>query len=102
LRQAFRDFRLDRLTGLQVLAETFSARSERLTQYLQAQAARHPYHLAVVRFTARATRLVQDTKHYQGWLLSLAGQVTVVSPSVLGEHLRELAQAAQQHFCPSP
>lgn len=128
LRQEFRDFRLDRLTGLQVLVETFSPRPERLAQYWQAQAVRHPYQLAVVRFTAQAARLVQDTKHHQGWvqeepapkggaimtlrveclrhlagwLLPLAGQLTVVSPPVLAEHLRELAQAAHHHFCPSP
>jgi predicted DNA-binding transcriptional regulator YafY len=125
LRQEFRDFRLDRIVGLQVLAEAFSSRPERLAQYWQAQAARHPYHLAVVRLTAIAARWVQDTKHHQGWvqeesapegavimtlrvgclrhlagwLLPLAEQITVVSPPALEEHLRELAQAAYQYFC---
>ncbi|MGI4742798.1 MAG: helix-turn-helix transcriptional regulator [Janthinobacterium lividum] len=127
LRQEFRDFRLDRITELRVLDQAFPSRPDALAQYWQAQAARHPYQTAVVEFRAPAARLVQDTKYLQGWvqeeptptggvrmtfrvgclrhlagwLLPLAGQLPVVAPPVLGEHLRELAQAAHQHFCPS-
>lgn len=128
LRQEFRDFRLDRIAGLRVLAETFLPRPEALVQYWQAQAARQPYQTAIVHFTAAATRLVQDSKlhhgwvqeeptpeggarmtlrvgclrHLAGWLLPLAGHVTMVSPPALAEELRELAQAAHQHFCEAP
>lgn len=124
LRQEYRDFRLDRITELQALAESFRPRPEALQQYWQVQAARQPLQTAVVQFTPTAARLVQDAKqqhgwvqeeptlagvvmtlqvgclrHLAGWLLPLAGQVAVVSPPALGEHLRELAHAAQQHFC---
>ena len=59
LRQEYRDFRLDRIAKLQILAETFTPCPEAMQQYWQAQAARQPLQTAVVQFTAAAARLVQ-------------------------------------------
>jgi predicted DNA-binding transcriptional regulator YafY len=124
LRQEFRDFRLDRITQLQVREETFPARPETLQQYWQTVAARRPKETAVVRFAAVAARQVQDVKlqygwaheqltaggdtemtfmatclHYLArWLLAFPGQATVLSPPELRHYLGELAQAAYQHF----
>lgn len=50
---------------------------------------------------ATMTWRVGCLRHLAGWLLPLAGQITVVSPPALAAHLRELAQAAHQHFCPA-
>ncbi len=125
LRQEFRDFRLDRIAQLRVLDETFAPRPETLQQYWQELAARRPQDAAVVRFGPGAVPHAQGAKQYYGWaherptadggvemtllpgclhylarwLLAYAGQVTVVSPPALQQHLRALAQAAHQHFC---
>lgn len=124
LRQAFRDFRLDRMAHLQLRDEFFAPRPETLQQYWQTQAARWPQDTAVVRFGPDAVRHVQDAKHHYGWtheqptpdggvemtflpgclhylarwLLAYAGAVTVVAPPELRQHLRALAHAAYQHF----
>lgn len=125
LRQEFRDFRLDRIEQLQVLDVAFAPRTETLQHYWQAQAARHPQELAVVRFGPAAARHVEDAKHQHGWLheettpdggavmtlrvtclrylaswlLPYAGQVRVASPPALRTHLHELARAAHEAFC---
>lgn len=124
LRQAFRDFRLDRITNLQLLSETFTPRPETLQEYWQQTAERRPQHAAIVRFSPAAAARVRDDKHHFGWthetpapdgtiemtllpgdlaylarwLLTLAGQVTVVSPPELRGHLRVLALAAYAEF----
>ncbi len=120
LRQEFRDFRLDRIAGLRVLAEQFAARPDTLQTYWAAQAARRPLLVAVVRFAPEALPHVHENKHHFGWtqevptadaglevtfrvgcldtlarwLLLFAGQVAVVSPPELRQRARALAQAA--------
>jgi predicted DNA-binding transcriptional regulator YafY len=125
LRQAFRDFRLDRIEHLSLLDETFAPRPETLQQYWAQQAERRPKETAVVRFTPEAARRAQDTKRQYGWvheqpapgggvdmtfvpgylpllaawLLPQAGTVAVVSPPELRRQLRELAERASAAFC---
>ncbi|HYE79035.1 MAG TPA: YafY family protein [bacterium] len=125
LRQEFRDFRLDRIARLQVREETFAPRPETLQLYWQQRAELRPQHAAVVRFSALAATQVHDAKHYYGWtheqpspdgsvemtllpgdlpylarwLLFFPGQVTVISPPELQRLVRDLAEAAYQHFC---
>ncbi|MGI4862811.1 MAG: helix-turn-helix transcriptional regulator [Janthinobacterium lividum] len=125
LRQEFRDFRLDRIAHQHVLDETFAPRPETLQQYWQDLAERRPSGNAVVCFAPKLARQIQDTKHQYGWtheqptasgtvemtfltgclhhlarwLLAYAGQVTVVAPPELQQHLQELAQAAHRQFC---
>lgn len=124
LRQEFRDFRLDRMTGLHPRDETFEPRPETLELYWQQLAERRPQQVAVVRFSPGAAARVREDKYHLGWthermtpegavemtllpgeltflarwLLSLAGEVTVVSPPELREHLRALARVAYAHF----
>ncbi|WP_375445176.1 helix-turn-helix transcriptional regulator [uncultured Fibrella sp.] len=72
LRQAFRNFRLDRITQLSISGEVFTARSETLQQYWVDEAARRGKEKVVVRlqpasvWTEQAQRL-HDTKHQYGW-----------------------------------
>ncbi|RYF63984.1 MAG: WYL domain-containing protein, partial [Cytophagaceae bacterium] len=72
LRQAFRNFRIDRITQLSISEEVFTARSETLQQYWVDEAARRGKEKVVVRFqpasvwTEQAQRL-HDTKHQYGW-----------------------------------
>ena len=127
LRQAFRDFRLDRIEHLHLRDEVFAPRPETLQQYWAAQAERRPEETALVRFQAEAARCAQDTKHHYGWvheqpapgggvdmtfrpgclqylaawLLPRAGTVAAVSPPELRQHLRALAQQAHDAFCPA-
>lgn len=128
LRQAFRNFRLDRIRELTISSEVFAARPETLHDYWAAEAARSGRERVVLRFEAtgpaEATQRLHDTKHQYGWvseqpqpdgrlemtllvgslpylaawLLPHAGTVAVVEPPALREHLRELAQRAHHFF----
>lgn len=129
LRQAFRNFRLDRIQQLTISDEVFTARPETLQQYWVDEANRQSKEKVVIRFQAAAVppalaQHVQDTKHQYGltheqplpdgmemtflvgslpylatWLLPCAGAVTVVEPPALRDHLRELAQRTYDFFC---
>jgi predicted DNA-binding transcriptional regulator YafY len=128
LRQAFRNFRLDRIRELAISSEVFAARPETLHQYWAAEAARSGREKVVLHWQAagasEATQRLHDTKHQYGWvseqplpdgglemtllvgslpylaawLLPHAGTVAVVEPPTLREHLRELAQRAHDFF----
>jgi predicted DNA-binding transcriptional regulator YafY len=124
LRQEYRDFRLDRITQLHLRPETFAPRPETLQLYWEQLAERRPQHVAVVRFAPAAAVRIREDKHYFGWtherptddgriemhllpgdlrflarwLLTLAGEATVIGPPELRDHLRELAQAAFEQF----
>ena len=124
LRQGFRDFRLDRIAGLQVRAEQFEPRTDTLQTYWAAKAAQRQVLTAVVQFAPEALPHLHENKHYFGWareeklpggglevtfrvgcmamlarwLLLFAGQVVVVSPPELRQQARALAQAAVLGF----
>ena len=124
LRQEFRDFRLDRIAGLQVRSAQFEPRSETLQSYWAEKAMRRQVHAAVVRFAPEALPHLHENKHHFGWtqeeatpegwlevtfrvgcldvlarwLLLFAGQVAVVAPPELRRRARELAQAAVLGF----
>ncbi|MDO7845773.1 YafY family protein [Hymenobacter sp. M29] len=72
LRQAFREFRLDRIEHLELRAETFAARPETLAHYWAAEAARRGKEKVVLRFEAAAVapdlaQQLHDTKRQYGW-----------------------------------
>ncbi|TYZ13559.1 YafY family transcriptional regulator [Hymenobacter lutimineralis] len=72
LRQTIRNFRLDRILGLELKAESFVARPDLLQQHWAAEASRRPRERVVLRFQPAALlpALVQhlhDTKHQYGW-----------------------------------
>ncbi|MBG8554304.1 helix-turn-helix transcriptional regulator [Hymenobacter guriensis] len=72
LRQTIRNFRLDRILGLEVKTEVFAARPDLLQQHWAAEASRRPRERVVLRFQPAALlpALVQhlhDTKHQYGW-----------------------------------
>lgn len=124
LRQEFRDFRLDRIAGLQVHSEQFEPRPDTLQTYWAAKAAQRQVQMAVVRFGPEALAHLHENKHHFGWaweeslpdgglevtfhvgclamlarwLLLFAGQVAVVSPPELRQQARALAQAAVRGF----
>jgi len=72
LRQAFRDFRLDRIQHLNLEAEVFVARPETLQQYWAEAAARRPKEKVVLRYHSAAVipalaQQLHATKHQYGW-----------------------------------
>ncbi|PSL31617.1 helix-turn-helix transcriptional regulator [Dyadobacter jiangsuensis] len=72
LRQAFRDFRLDRIASLTISEENFLPRSQTLQQYWDQQVKRNGKQKVVIRFDpsqlpAAQVRHFQDTKHRYGW-----------------------------------
>lgn len=72
LRQAFRDFRLDRIQHLQLKEEIFTARPETLQQYWANEAKRQSKEKVIIHFQTDAvmpalTQHLQDTKHQYGW-----------------------------------
>ncbi|QRR00050.1 helix-turn-helix transcriptional regulator [Dyadobacter sandarakinus] len=73
LRQAFRDFRLNRISSLVVTGELFAARPETLQQYWADEANRRDKEKVVIRFDPAAilpfqVRQLHDTKHHYGWV----------------------------------
>lgn len=72
LRQAFRNFRLDRIQNLSIQAEAFPARSETLAQYWAQEAIRRGrdkvvIHLQPTAVFAESVQRLHDTKHQYGW-----------------------------------
>lgn len=78
LRQAFRNFRLDRIEHVAISEEVFAARSQtgspdRLQQYWSEEAERRGKEKVVIRFqptavgSAESTQRLYDTKHQYGW-----------------------------------
>lgn len=72
MRQAFRNFRLDRIQELAIQAEAFPARSETLAQYWSQEATRRGRDKVVIHFQptavlAEPAQRLHDTKHQYGW-----------------------------------
>lgn len=73
LRQAFRNFRLDRIEHLALGEEIFEARPETLQQYWEEEANRRGKEKVVIHFqptaveSAESTQRLYDTKHQYGW-----------------------------------
>jgi len=123
LRQAVRDFRLDRIEQLILQPETFAPRSETLASYWAQQRAQSPLLEVVLHFSARGRHLVRDEKYFYGWvaerelpagaveielltptlrylahwLLYFGAEATVVTPLSLHQLIIDLAQQALAH-----
>ena len=72
MRQAFRNFRLDRIQELSIQAEAFPVRSETLAQYWAQEATRRGRDKVVIHFQptavlAEPAQRLHDTKHQYGW-----------------------------------
>ena len=72
MRQAFRNFRLDRIQDLSIRQEVFAARSETLSQYWRDESTRRGKEKVVIHFQptdvfAEAAQRLHDTKSQYGW-----------------------------------
>ncbi len=73
LRQAFRNFRLDRIQHLTLSEEVYATRPETLQHYWDDEARRRSKEKVVIRFQPAAVlpelaQHIQDTKHQYGWV----------------------------------
>jgi len=69
LREDYRDFRLDRINDLQLLAETFRRRDYRnLTEYLNRHQEDSPVHEVRLSFTRAAARFVGEQRYFFGFV----------------------------------
>lgn len=124
LRQDYRDFRLDRITRLEIRPEQFRPRPDTLETYWERKAAERELSKVVVRFGPAACRQRLGQKYYfgwaheqeaqggdldmtfwvacpddlVGWLLLFADQATVLEPYSLHEQLRARARQLYQHY----
>lgn len=74
MRQAFRNFRLDRIKNLTISQEVFAARPQALQQYWVDEANRRGKEKVVIRFQPtgvlpESVQRLHDTKHQYGWAL---------------------------------
>ena len=125
LRQDYRDFRLDRITRLEVRSEQFRPRPDTLESYWEKKAADQQLFKAVVRFGPAACRQRLGQKYWFGWaheqlaadgsldmtfwmaypddfanwLLPFADQATVLEPCSLYEQLQQRVRQLYQHYC---
>lgn len=124
LRQDLRDFRTDRIHRLRILSESYDP--DLYPHYLdftRGMAGGANANEAVIRFTKRVSRFIQDQKYYYGfvkqtdteegvemdfitphydylarWLLTFGNEVTIVSPPELQEKLFTLSRALFEHY----
>lgn len=122
----YRDFRVDRIQELKVLAERYKP-SQRLSlkKYVESEVNSIPMRQAVIRFTKRIARFTESQKYLQGWvseetsesevemtfwvislaslgrwLLSYGQFVQIVEPKELREFMVAQAQVLFQHYSP--
>lgn len=124
LRQDYRDFRLDRITRLEVRPEQFRPRPDTLETYWERKAAERQLTKAVVRFGPAACRQQLNHKYYFGWaheqpaeggcldmtfwgtcstelanwLLPFAEQATVLEPAALQAQVQDLVGRLHRHY----
>lgn len=129
LRQDYRDFRLDRITHLELRPEQFRPRPDAATldAYWQRKAADRQLAKVVVRFGPDACPQRLQHKYYFGWaheqpaeagaldmtfwvprpdellhwVLLFAEHAIVLEPADLRQHLRQLVQRLHQHYAGS-
>jgi predicted DNA-binding transcriptional regulator YafY len=123
LRQDYRDFRLDRMSKVNILSQHYHLRDKlSLEQYLQQQSQTTDARLMKVRFNQKvapytlqnryAHGFVQEEKledgvemwfmvvmesHFARWLLMYTDSVTIVEPESLKKTMRKLVEELQHH-----
>ena len=126
LREGYRDFRLDRMSKLSVLSETYRVRNRlSLAEYLERQSQTTDASLMKVRFAKSVAYLMQAQRYQFGfveerveedgtemwflvaqeeyfcrWLLMYGDAVTIVSPTRLYDTIRSLLKELTDHYRP--
>ncbi|MEO1448324.1 MAG: YafY family protein [Bacteroidota bacterium] len=124
LREAYLDFRADRIEDLVVLPSPFTKSDHiTLTDYFDQLAQTYPVHLFEIRFTAGALPFVGDFRYVMGfvdetpqgdgtvlmrflypsidgfarWILTYTDQVEIIGPEELKVHFSKLIHALVEH-----
>jgi len=123
LRNAYRDFRLDRMATLKSCGSFFTKVHPTLKDYLQEIAEERQLNTAVVSFTKESARYAQRQKFFNGfvrqidvgnrvemtfltisldglarWLLMYTNEVEIKSPPQLQQHLKFLVDDLKSHY----
>ncbi|MGA0557593.1 helix-turn-helix transcriptional regulator [Larkinella sp. VNQ87] len=124
LRQDYRDFRVDRIRKLTFSNETYSSQNLlSLPAYLERMRQTQNLTEVVIRFDKTASRYIQEAKYTYGyvseepdgdgvrirfvtecikgigrWLLMFGNSVQIISPDLLQDTMKELAQELQEHY----
>jgi len=128
LREDYRDFRLDRIDGLQLLGEQFRRRDFRnLQEYLQREPRHEALHEITVRFSDESAQFVDEQRYYFGfveeraerngvsmtflvprleyfarWLLQYTDGVEIVSGDALQPIIADLLATLATHWIGRP
>ncbi|MEK6476443.1 YafY family protein [Catalinimonas sp. 4WD22] len=124
LRQDYRDFRLDRMSKVNVLSQHYHLRDRiSLEQYLKEQSQTTDARLMKVYFDQRIARYTTQTRYAQGfiqeeknehgsemwfmvgseqyfarWLLTYTSHVCIIEPESLKQTMKKLIEELQHHF----
>lgn len=125
LREAPRDFRVDRLVKLTINEETFEADSKRISTFMKQIVQGNELSEVVVGVDKRVARFISSQKFYQGfvseevrdnciemkflvpseeyfsrWLVSLGNSVKIIEPQSLMYKMQSLAEELILHYKP--
>ncbi|MFY0594137.1 helix-turn-helix transcriptional regulator [Roseivirga sp.] len=123
LREAPRDFRVDRLVKLQMLEETFETNSKRVDSFMEEILRGNELSEVEVSIDKQVAKFISTQKYYQGfvsehndgnrirmkflvpgleyfarWLISFGNAVQVISPESLKPILLDLVDELNQHY----
>lgn len=124
LRQAFRDFRIDRIQRLTILDEHFERNHPNLTEYLNEMAEKQDLTKVRIQFKRDAAQYARSEKYYHGyveevknekgvlmefltpslygtahWLLVFTDQIEIVEPVALKDVLTSLTKRLVDLYC---
>ncbi len=122
-RDAYRNFRFDRMIDLQTTSQLFKKRGLTLNTYLEQMAEQRELETVIVLFDKKYARYAKGQRYYHGfvserqkgnqvemtflttsvrgmarWLLMFTDKVEIVSPDSLRNELFKLVESLQKHF----
>lgn len=124
LRKDLRDFRTDRIQKLEIMQEGYAPENHSsFKDFLSNMLGGTDANEAIVRFSKRASRFIQDQKYYYGfveeekledqvemkfvtpnyqflarWLLMFGNEVVIISPANLHDHMASFSKTLYEHY----
>lgn len=118
LRKDYRNFRTDRMIGIQLSDEKFHKKHPPFTAFIEKMEKNHPFETVIIKVTKRIARYLQNQKYYYGfvsettdkdvvemtfktmsiegfvrWFLMFADQAEIIEPVNMKNQVRELIAA---------
>lgn len=117
MRQDYRNFRIDRITQINVTPISFQQEHPSLKSYLSQISTEEKLHTIIIKIEKSAVKLMGDEKYYRGfvsqkivdekvemtfltssimgfarWFLFLGDMAEIISPDILRDKLKEIAE----------